>query len=586
MNRCFNYFLLVCLTILLGCRKDSDTIAYEKDVESEVSGFIFDGNEVVGNADINVNGLSSTTDQYGFFKLKNVRHNGKISVKANKKGFFPGSRTIYVTDEKPKNVKISLIEKKQKYIIDAAVGGAITDNGSFKLNFLPDGIVDEKNQNYIGQANVFVKYLDPDANTTFDEMPGSLIGQNLKGETNFLASFGMLGVIIEDLNGNPLQLKQGKECEMSIKIPTSASSNAPSIMPLWFYDENKDIWIEEGSAKIQGDYYVGSVKHFTYWNYDYPYDKATIKGTVLINGNPTSAKLAVKFKNSSHQRFCNTNKDGTFSGIVPANEVIELQVLSYCDDILLTMNPPIAIKDKILDIGIIYVNDPSNLKFIKYEGDITDCNNNPLQDGIVIVKANNNEFTTKIDANGHFAIELFTCNDNYITVTAKSKKDLKESNPIFLPPGINFNNLLINACGQNLDEYISMDISNGERQVFLGGYYLGQPKKYISSENSDGLFQLFSKFGTTGFPDQTKSWQIQSISINYLNYKNVLRNNLSSDQSMNVVTFTNPYKSTDPYLEGTYMAKNLDKYEIVSPTINILKESNLSITGSFRIKVK
>ena len=56
-------------------------------------------------------------------------------------------------------------------------------------------------------------------------------------------------------------------------------------MPLWYFDEQKGMWVEEGVATKQGNQYVGTVNHFTDWNCDIPSEWNTvITGRILCNG--------------------------------------------------------------------------------------------------------------------------------------------------------------------------------------------------------------------------------------------------------------------------------------------------------------
>ena len=121
-------------------------------------------------------------------------------------------------------------------------------------------------------------------------MPGAdLMAIANDGDTVPLISYGMVNVEMSDEDGNPLQLKDG--CEAYLKYPAPKEFTSHDTIPLWYFNEESGLWVEEGYSTRQGDEYVGSVRHFTWWNCDiklsngakircrlknYPYNNASI----------------------------------------------------------------------------------------------------------------------------------------------------------------------------------------------------------------------------------------------------------------------------------------------------------------------
>ena len=87
-----------------------------------------------------------------------------------------------------------------------------------------------------------------------------LFGLNEDGNERGLKTYGMTVVELEDPSGNPLQLAAGSPVEMTTDIPASLQGDAPATIPLWYFDEEMGIWMEEGSAElVNGDTYIGKV---------------------------------------------------------------------------------------------------------------------------------------------------------------------------------------------------------------------------------------------------------------------------------------------------------------------------------------
>ena len=104
-----------------------------------------------------------------------------------------------------------------------------------------------------------------------------------------------------------------------MNIPADQLSSAPAQIPLWYFDEEKGVWQEEGFAKREGNKYVGTVTHFTDWNCDDPTEGATIIGRVIdCNGNPAYGVVEFGQVTSDPQSSTETGQsDGRFERRVP-----------------------------------------------------------------------------------------------------------------------------------------------------------------------------------------------------------------------------------------------------------------------------
>jgi hypothetical protein len=101
-------------------------------------------------------------------------------------------------------------------------------------------------------------------------------------------------------------------------------NNPPATIPLWHFDEEKGIWVEEGIAIRQGNGYIGTVKHFSWVNLDLPAGHITIKGKITnCEDKPVGAKVTVKSYTTTH-----ANSKGEYTIFVPENTPFTLSVKS------------------------------------------------------------------------------------------------------------------------------------------------------------------------------------------------------------------------------------------------------------------
>jgi len=91
-------------------------------------------------------------------------------------------------------------------------------------------------------------------------IPGGDLATDKSDE--MMLPIGMVDVIFTDNAGNLLKIKDKTDVKMSWPAPSGATS-LPSSISLWTFDEARGIWLEEGSAMLQGNVYTGTVSHFT-----------------------------------------------------------------------------------------------------------------------------------------------------------------------------------------------------------------------------------------------------------------------------------------------------------------------------------
>jgi hypothetical protein len=342
-RRLLFYLMLILISFMAGnCKKDAspgrsnsitgeDPLKTAADVTTTVIGTVVDEKgEPLSGVDIMVHGYSTTTSQLGTFELSDIDVPGnRCLVSCNKDGYFEGSRAEIPRKNGTTEIRIVLMTKATTHIINAASGGkAALANGS-EVQIPANALVDATGNPYTGTVNMSVRYLDPTKPDFGMLVPGGdMLAQRTDQATSMLYSYGILRVKMTGNNGDDLQIAEGKQATLVMDIPDKQLSTAPASIPLWFFDEEKGVWIEEGSAAKQGDKYVGSVKHFTDWNCDVPEDAATIIGT-LVDCNGEASWGHIEFGQVGEDVGSSTDSDqsnGAFSQRVPANTPLTVVV--------------------------------------------------------------------------------------------------------------------------------------------------------------------------------------------------------------------------------------------------------------------
>ena len=275
MQKCnFTIISIILLALIASACTDTtkDTVKDSSKETTIISGKICD---MEGNILTDVTVISGDkqikTDSTGLFSLDvDTLIGNRCVLRIQKEGYFDRIYSKKATDTI--NYPIQLIKKEQSKFVtlkrfDAKEGAMIEANGA-TVTIPKSGLVKSDGSDYNGTVDIAVVYLSPIGAPAMNPlMPGAdLMAIANDGDTVPLISYGMVNVEMTDEEGNPLQLKEG--CEANLKYPAPKGFSSHDTIPLWYFNEENGLWIEEGYSTRQGDNYVGSVKHFTWWNCD------------------------------------------------------------------------------------------------------------------------------------------------------------------------------------------------------------------------------------------------------------------------------------------------------------------------------
>ncbi|TBN14565.1 hypothetical protein [Hyunsoonleella pacifica] len=511
-------FTLFLFGILLSC--DKDNVSNDDQQDDNPSNFSENfGNEItrsflgtvidsnsnpIEGVIISIGNDQTQTDENGVFNIKNAQVNERFAyVKAEKSGFIHGSRALVPTHG---------INKVSIMLLEEAVAGS-TNSGAETTIAIANGASVSLKGNYIkedgtpysGSLDVIIHHLDPiDENVTL-KMPGMLYAENEENEERMLQTLGMLAVELRGAGGEDLNLSEGSSAEIKIPIDASLLSMAPSTIPLWYFDETKGYWIEEGEATLVGSNYIGTVKHFSFWNCDIPAEAVNLCVTVTNEDNTPFANTKVTITSNTYgTRAGYTNELGEVCGLVPSGETLEINIYDFAicgsNSIHSAMIGPYTTDDSIA----VVVEQNSDIIEETVIGTFADCNENPITEGYVILTYGEQTFyDTVID--GAFEINLLRCtSSDSFSIEAIDTSNLQTTGAInytFNDTETNLGNLL--SCN-TIAEFIQYTIDNTDELLITtniqasfmasGGNVnnsLSISGQRESSGNTNGCFYLF-----------------------------------------------------------------------------------------------
>ncbi|HCS21285.1 MAG TPA: hypothetical protein DIW47_12120 [Bacteroidetes bacterium] len=409
MKRTCQLSLLFLALLFSQCRKEMPldetidtpssqnfTIDKGKSVLASFAGKIINeaGFPVYG-ANITIGDKAVQTNSDGFFFVKDAsvfENHAYIRVFAN--NYFHGSRSV-LPKQGVNQVNITLLSNASTSSFPANTGGTVTV-GKAKVEF-GAGYTDDLGIAYSGEVKVAMKYLDPEAANLSEIMPGDLVAASSEG-TKLLESFGMVAVELKSTTGAKLQLAKGNEATIRMGLSPIALSKAPEELPLWYFDEAKGHWVEEGSARLIDGEYVGKVKHFSFWNCDVPRKYNRIDAVVkTTDGSPLAGvdiHINSRLMGAGH---CMTSSKGAFGGRVPSGELFHLNISYMSQGVFKSLDLGPFSSDQVL--SDIIIGDIPGL--ITLSGQYATCDNKPMQSGMLFL----NDQTTIDIVNGTYSFK-------------------------------------------------------------------------------------------------------------------------------------------------------------------------------------
>lgn len=411
---------------------------------------------------ITIGSLTAITDENGVFIINDATVHERFGyITAKKAGYIHGSRSVVPTIGTNK-ITIMMLE-------ETVIGS--TNSGTSETISLPNGASVALNGNYIkpdgtsytGSVDVIIHLLNPSDEDMPQQMPGMLYAANTNNEERMLQTYGMLAVELRGSGNEDLNLAENETAQIKIPLDASLIGSAQSTIPLWYFDEVKGYWIEEGSATLVGNEYIGTVSHFSFWNCDIPAEAINLCLSITDeNNNPINNQYVTITSTVYGERGGNTNENGEVCGLVPSNESLEATVYSSAicgsNPIHTTTIGPFS-TDATVDIIV-----PSSPDIITetVTGTFNNCDGNAITNGYVILTYGNQQFTD-IVTDGVFEIAMMRCLDETtFSIEAIDYDNLQSTGEInygFTTPNTTLGTLT--SCN-TITEFITYQVDNGD----------------------------------------------------------------------------------------------------------------------------
>lgn len=472
------YLFAIAVALVLvgaGCRKNVDDTTTRGPidielVETSILGYVLnETGEPLPFAYVNIGNETVQSNERGAFLFRNklLDKYGTL-IKVKQTGFHDAFKFVYPHLGTVSQVEIRMRAQSASNTFSADAEHTLnfaSGNIEVQVTIPANAVADQNGQVWTGSVTARTVAYDPTDAEDRRVVPGDFRAQNSEGDACILKSFGMFGVELTSASGAPLNLLPGQKAKISLKIPGNLSGQAPSEIPLWHFNEINGYWEEEGSATLVNGRYEGEVAHFSFWNCDIPSNFAFINGRVVTTTGEVAAYAYVQVSSTNWgTTWSHCDDQGNFSGLVPNDETLDLQIGLECTNNVVEIGPFDPGSQN--NIGTKSLSEAA----IRYKGKLVSCSGVPLANGVVYIKKDTSEYLPILaltDGNGEFDIYSNNCN---IPASAEAQAYDLANDLVSTPvPGDITNNLIdfgnIVVCDPQ-EEYIMLELGSPNPTIY------------------------------------------------------------------------------------------------------------------------
>ncbi|MFL5773097.1 MAG: hypothetical protein ACJ75F_08065 [Flavisolibacter sp.] len=537
-------------------------------VDATIQGVILDENDdPVEDALVKVGSKNALTDADGFFRILHAPLNNRDAlVTVEKTSYFKAYRTFAATSG-ANQVTIKLLKKVVAGWVNSTAGGEVVMTNGTKISLPANAVVNASNGSaYSGIVNVIATYIDPSSPDILQTVPGSFMANDKNNQRVILSSFGMVAVELVSNSAEKLQIKSGYTATLKMVIPAASQSSAPNTIALWYVDEQSGIWKEEGTATKQGNFYVGDVKHFSFWNCDAPMEAFYLSMQLRTPSDIPIVNGWVRIRTTttpSIQAYGVTDSLGKVSGLVPSNVNLVMEVVDPCYNVIYSQNIPPVTRNT--DLGFISVNG-TGTSVLTIQGTLKNCSGGAVTNGYAMVYYNNTVRTAAVNSTGNFQVTVVQCisqiNDlKVLPVDEGSGQQGNIISPNITSSVLNMGNL--SACGSSAAQYLNYTLDGTNYTIAVN------PSDSMTAFTTplQGTTQFTTSINGFNPPSNNFSFYLThpamtagTYALSSLNVQNF--NNVTLVQPFNVTFTTFPQNAGDFY-EGNLTGQFRDGQNVL-----------------------
>ncbi len=290
---------------------------------------------VLANVSVSVGGCTTTTDANGVYTLSDLSANEEAVINFEKEGYLQGSVSIQLKilsgdDTVSSNYleyTMHAHDKQWNYDSSEQIASThITVDASVAY-------IDSEEKPYNGTIAAYLTLIDITTDEGKDVFTGAFKGINTNGEMVQFDSYGLISILLKDSNGNTVELADEETATLGFDAVSSLEK--PSTLPLWYYDYEQGLWVEEGYAELQEDgSYQGDIPHLGTWSLNRPIEDAPgiYRGRIVYTDGTPAQDIRIHAVGTNWSSSdLSTDSEGIFEIKVIPDSSFQLKAYNYKD---------------------------------------------------------------------------------------------------------------------------------------------------------------------------------------------------------------------------------------------------------------
>ncbi|WP_375239223.1 carboxypeptidase-like regulatory domain-containing protein [Aurantibacter sp.] len=573
LNKLNFYYLLLFLLIIFSCTEDdgintnnfqntNSELNQGETINRNFIGKVVDESNIpIVNAQVSIGLGLVNTDVNGVFIFNNAQvYQRQAIITIEKSGYLKSVKTLVPTNGN-NVVSVMMVSENLVGTINSGLIETVSLTNGTQVTF--DGNFKDNNGNdYSGNIKVYMYHLEANNPDIEAIMPGNMQAINTNNEERVLETYGMLNVELRGDSGEKLNIADGSTAEIELLID-AAQTNAPSSIPLWSFNETSGVWEEEEVAVKQGNKYVASVSHFSWWNCDAQFPTVSLCLDIVDNTNLPLANVKVELwrANSTYPRIGYSNSSGEICGLIPSNEILTLKAFDLCGvEVYIQTIGPFSVDTDMGQVVLPTVNATT------IAGTLVDCNNVNVTNGYVTLDYGS-QFSEVLVDNGTFSFNVIQCSSlSTFTLEGVNYDAFQSTGDI----SFNFSNTNVGniiACN-TVTEFVTLQLDNNPVEYYLNNISTTQyGSTYLNiSANTGGTNNYFYLGGSNTILGTYDS-SVYTIEANTMDidYSSTI------DISYNLNAFGNVGEYIDMNFSGTYTDKSGVTRNVVG-SVHVLRD--------------
>lgn len=221
----------------------------------------------VSGATVLAGSQTALTDANGNYTLPGVAAHHRVVTTAHKDGYVDANGVAQLAANQSASSNLTVALPKAQASVVASAGGTTTTADGGLVTIPANALANPDGTPFTGTASVTLTTFDPTNAGDAGACPGMSDGVTAGGRTVTIVNYGAVDVGLTG-NGEKLDLASGVSATVQVPIPSALQAAAPASIPAFWLDPNDGRWYEQGVLNRAGNFYTGSLPHFTRWAAD------------------------------------------------------------------------------------------------------------------------------------------------------------------------------------------------------------------------------------------------------------------------------------------------------------------------------